>query len=449
MGGALVDVALRGGRIIAIASRLPPTSRDIDSAGCHLLPGLADHHIHLLATAARMTSASLDGLADERAVKLRLRAHAHALPPGAWLRATGYDERAAGLPNRAMLDAWMPDRPLRLQDRTGALWVLNSAGLAELGNEPWPDCVEREGGLPTGRIWRGDAWLRERIQALPPSLAQLSAKLATHGITCITDATAHNGPAEAALLTDAVASGALRQRLTLMGREELPAGTSYVLGPVKLLLDERDLPDVETISERIRAARALGRSVAAHAVTVSELLLFLAALDGAGGACPGDRIEHGSLIPASLIPDLAAAGLTVVANPGFIATRGDRYMAQVPPHEQADLHRLASLAKAGVLLAAGSDAPYGPPDPWIAIRAAVDRRTASGAHLNPAEALPHSAALSLWLGDPATPAGLPRTAVVGAPADLCIIDPRAMAEGENPVRMTIIAGDIVFASSGR
>ena len=39
--------------------------------------------------------------------------------PGAWVRAIGYDERLAGLPDRDMLDTWLPDHPLRVQDRTG------------------------------------------------------------------------------------------------------------------------------------------------------------------------------------------------------------------------------------------------------------------------------------------------------------------------------------------
>jgi hypothetical protein len=33
-------------------------------------------------------------------------------------------------------------------------------------------------------------------------------------------------------------------------------------------------------------------------VTEAELVFFLAALEAAGGAQDGDRIEHGSLIPA-------------------------------------------------------------------------------------------------------------------------------------------------------
>src|SRR3546814_4458235 len=93
---------------------------------------------------------------------------------------------------------------------------------------------------------------------------------------------------------------------------DLSAGEGYALGPVKLLLDEADLPPVETVAARIAAARSLGRNVAAHCVTLGELLFYLEALAQAGGSQPGDRIEHGAMIAESLIGDIAAAGLTVV-----------------------------------------------------------------------------------------------------------------------------------------
>src|SRR3546814_3541342 len=95
---------------------------------------------------------------------------AKAGPPGRWVRAIGYDERIAGLPDRRLLDAWLPDHPLRIQDRTGGYSLLNGAGIAKLGEPPFPPCVERGADRrPTGRIRRGDAWLRERIGGGPPS----------------------------------------------------------------------------------------------------------------------------------------------------------------------------------------------------------------------------------------------------------------------------------------
>jgi predicted amidohydrolase YtcJ len=275
-----------------------------------------------------------------------------------------------------------------------------------------------------------------------PSLAALSRQLAHWGVTAVTDAGAQNGPAEAAILAKACRDGELVQRLTMMGREDLLHGDGYVTGPVKLLFDERDFPDPMAIAVRIETARRLGRPVAAHCVTEAELVFYLAALDLAGGPRPGDRIEHGSLIPRSLIGDIAAAQFMVVANPGFIAKRGDRYLAEIEAMDLPDLHRLASLADAGIRVLAGSDAPYGPPNPWILIRAAINRKAPSGVVLGADEAVEAKQALALLASH-----GLIKK---GACADCCLVDPGwegqlEQATDPNPVQLSLIGG-VIFNS---
>lgn len=436
----MADVGVSDGRFAAIEPKLAPTDNDIDCRGKLLLAGLHDHHIHLLATAARTQSVELSGCTNFDAIVTALRAKASGIEPSEWVRAVGYDERVAGIPDRHMLDTWLADRPLRLQDRTGALWVLNSAGVALIETAHWPDSVERDAnGEPTGRIWRGDDWLRQQIGNLPPSLGPLSQQLARWGVTAVTDAGANNGPDEAAILSTALRSGALRQRLLLMGREELPESGDYVLGPVKLLFDERALPALNSIVARIKAARSLGRAVAAHCVTEAELLAYFAALEQAGGARVGDRIEHGSLISHSLIADIAHARLTVVANPGFIARRGDRYLLEIDPIELPNLHRLRSLSIDGVALLGGSDAPYGPANPWLAMRGAMLRETPSKAVLAASERLSAGAALALFASG--------RLIQTGEAADCCVADKDWAAQlsevGEpNPVQFTLIGGEL-------
>lgn len=439
-GGVIADVGVAQGQVIDVAPRLARSDNDIDCAAKLLVPGLHDHHLHLLATAARDQSVDLSPCASADDMISALRKRAKELPPDQWVRAVGYDERVAGLPDRHLLDLWLPDRPLRMQDRTGALWVLNSAGLSRLAEASWPNCVERAAdGQPNGRLWRGDAWLQERLKSHPPSLDPLSRHMAAWGVTAVTDAGVNNGPSEGAVLSDAVRRGELRQRLTVMGRPDLPLAADYKMGPVKLLFDERALPDMDDLVSRIGAARRCGRAVAAHCVTAGELVTYLAALEQTGGARQGDRIEHGSIIPESLIADIAKAGLIIVANPGFFHQRGDRYVAEVEPQDWPDLHRLASLIAAGIPVLAGSDAPYALPNPWIAIRAAMLRQTPSGAIIGAQEALSAEQALALFSPD------CPIT--IGAPADYCLIDPDwptllMQEDGFNPVIMTVIKGQI-------
>ncbi|KTE32212.1 hypothetical protein ATE62_18200 [Sphingopyxis sp. HIX] len=424
--GAPLAVGVRDGRVTAMGAAVAGHGPEYDARGLTLGGGLHDHHLHLLATAARMESVDLTDCRSVDAVIAKLRAAA----PGAWVRAIGYDERVAGLPDRAVLDDWLPDRPLRVQDRTGGYWLLNSAGVAALDEAPFPACVELGvGGKPSGRIWRGDAWLRERIGGAPPSLAALGAKFAEWGVTGVTDAGASNGADEAKLL-----AGAMPQRLVMMGTEALPVGDGYRLGPVKLLLDENDLPPIEAVVGRIAAARVLGRNVAAHCVTLGELVFYLEALAIAGGTKPGDRIEHGGMIAASLIGDIAAAGLTVVTQPNFIHDRGDRYLVQMETGELDDLYRLGSLTRSGVRVLGGSDAPYGDANPWVALRAATDRRTRGGDVIGGGEAIGRAEALALYQGPLA----------VGAPADLMLYDWPEEAGALGTVALTLIGGAIVW-----
>lgn len=427
--GMPISVGIRDGLIAAVGTSLMGGGAEYDAQELTLGAGLHDQHCHLLATAARMESVDLTACRTEDAVMTRLRAGT--ATSSEWIRAFGYDERVAGLPDRDLLDRWLPDIPLRMQDRTGAYWLLNTAGIARLGDEPLHACVEREiNGRPTGRIWRGDAWLRERIGGSPPSLAALGHRLVQWGVTGVTDAGASNGAAEAKLL-----AGAMPQRLVIMGTEALPHGEGYAVGPVKLLLDENNLPTIEQTVARIVTARALDRNVAAHCATLGELLFYLEALHQSGGARAGDRIEHGSAITESLIADIASAGLTVVTQPNFIHDRGDRYREQIGRSELDDLYRLGSLVRGGVRVLGGSDSPYGDINPWIALRAARDRRTRGGSVIGAGEAVDRSTALALYQYSPLT---------TGAPADLILYNWPEDSGALGEVSLTLIGGEIVW-----
>ena len=48
---------------------------------------------------------------------------------------------------------------------------------------------------------------------------------------------------------------------------------------------------------------------------------------------------------------------------------------------------MRSLASAGAVLAFGSDSPVAPPDPFVGLRSAARRASASGARLTPTEAI--------------------------------------------------------------
>jgi predicted amidohydrolase YtcJ len=446
-GRAGLDVRLEAGRIAAMGPRLPGGVPELDGQGGALIPGLADHHIHLFGLAARADSVSLDGVATAKAFAARIAQATAAKPPGAWVRVLGYHETIAGELTRADLDALAPRHRLRVQHQTGSLWILNSLALAALGDGDDPPSLERD----TGRIWRGDAWLRSRIGAEPPPLAPVGAQLAAYGITALTDASVTTDADAAARLADAHRRGDLPQRLTLMSGGELaaPPDRAFAVGPVKVLLDDHALPDFDDFTDRIARARTWGRNVAVHCVTAGELALSLAAF-AAAGAEPGDRIEHGGVIAPEAIAQIADLGLTVVTQSAFVRERGDRYLSQVDAADRGDLYRCASLVAAGVPVAGSSDAPYASPDPWGGMAAAIERRTSGGAVVGFEERVSPQAALALYLDDPAAPGRLPRKVEVGAAADLCLLKAplRDVLAGPSAevVAATIIGGAVAFAA---
>jgi len=343
-----------------------------------------------------------------------------------------------------MLDRMLSHRPVRVQHRTGALWMLNSVAVAQLGLDACDLAgVERDAdGLPTGRLWRLDRWLAARVPREPPDLAAVSAYAAARGVTGFTDATPDLTDGDLAALAAAVADGTLRQRVYCMAPAAIspPPGGGVCLGPVKIMLDDDRLPPLDELEAVMRRAHATGRPVAVHCVTRVQLLLTLAALNTAG-RLPGDRIEHGALIPAETIPELH--GLTVVTQPHFVAERGEQYATDVSPEDLPDLWRLRSLIAAGTAVAAGSDAPFGGADPWHVMRAATRRPE----NLGPAEAIPPALALGLFLGEPAAPA-TPRRIAPGSPANLallrCAPEDAARSLTSDLVAATFVDGRLVY-----
>lgn len=453
--GALVDVEVIDGIVTQVAPRPLTRHGDVlDGTGGALIPGLHDHHLHLYATAAGTASTAVGPphVRNADGLRLVLAEADRSLPPGGWLRAIGYHETVAGDLDRSTLDRLVPLRPTRVQDRTGARWTLNSAALDALRiDERSEEGIERDAaGRPTGRLHRADAWLRDLLPpTAAPDLAALGAQLARCGVTGVTDTTPFEWVDDLAALAAAVAGGSLPQRVVVTGGPALADAVAPAVlerGPVKIVIDDGAYPSLNVLAAQIASAHGHRRAVAIHCVTRTALVLAVAAWDVAGAA-PGDRVEHGAVIPVELIADLRRHDLTVVTQPGFVAERGDEYLAEVDPDDIPHLYRCASLLDAGVRVAGSTDAPYSAPDPWRAMRAAVARTTRSGALLGGGEAVSPRRALRLFLGDPHDPGGAPRMIAPGAPGDLCLLaHPLDAVLGRltaDDVVATIRAGEVI------
>lgn len=456
-GASPLDVRLEGGRIVEIGRSLA-LRRDepvLGAAGGALLPGLHDHHLHLFALAAALSSVRC-GPPSVRDAQGLARALAARETPGDatdWIRGVGYFESVAGELDRERLDCLVPARPLRIQHRSGALWMLNSAAVERLGLDRGTHApgVERDAaGRATGRLFHLDAWLRERLEhAPPPCLAAVGEALSAFGVTGVTDATPGNGPAELHALVAACDRGELRQRVLVMGAPGLPAPAHALVerGSVKLRLDENAPPDFDALLRSIDDAHRDGRPVAIHCVTRAELVLGAGAF-AAAGIRPGDRIEHAAVTPPDVMSLLAELRVRVVTQPGFVRERGDAYAEQVDAADRPWLYRCGGFLDAAVPLAAGTDAPFADPDPWRAIQAAVDRRTEAGLVLGEGERLAPELALALFTSPPEAPGDAPRRIAAGARADLCLLD-RPWSEARERlssecVTATIRGGSVVW-----
>jgi predicted amidohydrolase YtcJ len=396
LDGSVVDIRVDT-RIGEVAPALEPAEDEqvLDAALGLVIPGLHDHHVHVHSAAAAADSVRVGvGEVHDGEDLARVLAAAEVGEDG-WIRAVGYHEVVAGALDRHGLDALSPAVPVRIQHRSGILWTLNSAGLAAVGLADHPD----------GRLRSADRSWSDTLKRRDTSVADLSRRLSGYGVTGITDATPDLDITDMVLLAEVHRRGGLRQHV-------------HHLAPGKRILHDEDL-DLGELTEWIGRRHDEDAPVALHCVTAAQLIVSLAALTEAG-VHPGDRIEHAAVVPDDQLDVLADLGVTVVTQPNFVAERGDQYLADVPADEHHQLWRLASLLEAGVPVALSTDMPFGDGDPWAVLRAAVHRRTASGAVLGEREQVSSRVALDLFLGGAIEPTRA-RTVAAGQPGDLCVL----------------------------
>ncbi|ETD33279.1 amidohydrolase family protein [Williamsia sp. D3] len=412
-----------------------PGEEVIDIAGGTVIPALHDHHLHLRAAIAAATSLQVGPpkVNDRDALARVLRA----ATPGAdgWIRAVGYHDSVAGHLDRYQLDALLPSVPLRVQHRSGALWIINSAGLAALKR---PD-------HPTGRLFRQDTDVAAALVSTPVDFGLISAQLTSYGVAGVTEATPDLTAAELDAFDQARRSGRLRQRVLVLSADS--GHDTLQFGPRKRILDD-DTLDLDALIHWITDVHAGRTPVAMHCVTVAQLVVAVAALRTAGPT-KGDRIEHAAMVPDDMISELVDLGVTVVTQPNFIAERAEQYLQDIPAADLPQLWRLASLQGAGVAVAGSTDAPFGDLDPWACMRAARDRATISGTTLGPTERVPARTALELFLGEPHSPATL-RTLSPGARADITMLSASpdvVLAELTAELVCATMIGGIVYQRS--
>ncbi len=258
LDGTVIDIRV-GTRIEQIGDRLQPQPGEavLDAHGGTVLPGLHDHHVHLRSAAAAMDSLTLGPPRVHTKDQLG-EALSNAAPNAdSWIRGIGYHESVAGELDRATLDAMLPGTPVRVQHRSGARWILNSAALQLLGMAERPD----------GRLRASDRW-SEALRRHHTDLPELSRRLTALGVTGVTDATPHLDADDMVSLLVAHRHGEFRPLLSF-------------LAPGKLILHD-DRLDLDALTGWIADHHADGQPVAVHCVTAAQLVVAIAALRAAG-----------------------------------------------------------------------------------------------------------------------------------------------------------------------
>lgn len=457
----IADVRCEHGVVATIGNDLDRLGNEsvIDARGCALLPSLHDHHLHFLSFAAARasvpcgppqirTEGELIGVLQNWTQNIGNK-------NGGWLRGIGYHPSVAGEIDRHWLDRHVGHVPVRLQHRSGRLWILNSLALAMLG-EINDGPLEKIDGQFTGRLYDADTWLRNRLSDTAPDVRAASTVLASHGVTAFTDATWRNTMETADYFRRLQDCGDLLQDVILMGDASLdamPTRGNLKRGAYKIHLHDNDLPDSESLCDSIRNSHAAMRPVAIHCVTLTGLLFGVDAFAQAG-TMTGDRIEHASIAPPSVLQQIANLKLSVVTQPNFIFERGDSYLDEVDVDDIPWLYRLRGFIEAGIPLAAGTDAPFGEANPWRAMQAGVMRRTRNGNVIGASEALAPEAALALFRG---ASSGTPPTSAythacrTGTAANLVLLDRPWRKARENlsnvQIVKTIKSGEIIWERS--
>ena len=454
-------VAIGGGRVLAlgalrtVAAHRSPATEWIDCDGATLLPGLIDPHLHLHALAAAVAHVDCRGFRRVARLLAAVRACAATQPVGTWIRGDGIDEQKLDrLPTAAELDSAAPRHLVRLRHRSLHASVVSGRVLARLGAAPAGD------GLIVGQ----EEGLRRLIGPLPAAILragfrEVGRTLVRCGLTTVADATPRPR-ARLAALAAAIDAGDLLVRVFAMR----PPGTRpwrgrgrLQPGPVKIVVHEEGTglrPSPAVLARLIERAATAGDAVAVHCLGAHALVATLAGfarLPARWRQGRGHRLEHVAECPPALVAEIARLGLAVVTNPAFIWDRGDVYRQETHPTAHAWLYRARSLVRAGVLLAAASDAPVVAPDPWRTIATARVRRTRRGHVLGARERLSAAAALRVCTRAAGDVLGAPSLGRlrVGGPADLIVVDrdplrTPAAAILQSRVRLTIIGGEIVW-----
>ncbi|PIB90577.1 amidohydrolase [Caulobacter sp. FWC2] len=495
------DRILFVGDLKAAKAKAAKDVRDIDLKGAAAYPGFVDAHAHLTGIGLRELTLNLDQTKSLAELVATVKAYAAAHPDGAiygrgWIETHWPEKR---FPTKADLDAAAPGRIIVLGRSDGHASVASTAALAKAGVTA-TTTAPAGGKILLGADGQPDGMLIDHAQSLiadvipPPSealkreaLRKAGALYAARGWTGLDNMSVMAD--DLALLRDEAAKGAFHIRVD---NYMDPSGAAEVLskGPqtdatglirtrgIKLYMDgalgSRGAALLEPYSDAeglglqltpqdkglalMKQAKAVNAQVAMHAIGDRGNRMTLDWFEQSLG---GDtkarwRIEHSQIVADTDVPRFAKLGVIASMQPSHAI--GDLYFAPARLG-QARLHegyRWKDFLNAGVVVAAGSDAPVEVGDPRIEFYAAVYRHGLDGfanADWHLEEAVTRAEALKMLTLAPAYAVFRDKelgTLEAGKKADLTAFDkdfmtiePKEILTAQ-PV-LTVVDGKVVFS----
>lgn len=490
-----------------------PGAKVIDLQGRAAIPGIIDSHCHPDMTGVRLGkwhNFSLSVPNSRASILAFVKARAATLPEGQWVVGSNFDDlRDGGYPSREELDAVSGGRPVFLYRRCAQIGVANSAALAAVGfdlapEDPPQGAIERDAaGRPNGKLHaRAAHVVVDHIHAgytkddFRQGLIEVFEHYLSFGITSVQNSLTQGAAirayqdmrdrGELALrvgmlvtgrdpdLMEAVLRSGLRSGLgddwvKLVGVEWVCDGstsgrsaayhTPYVGTPLK---DEPEghcgtvLMDPAAHKAIVKRALEAGMIVCTDAMGdrgIAEVIkVYEEVLAELPKADHRMRIEHCCAVTPENLEGLKRNGIMCSSAAGFAWDLGDAHIAARGAAAMKDFWPHRAMIDAGVKAPAHSDAPVCSANPFSAISALVNRRSASGASLDASqaitvyEALAAYTTLGAWSSREEHLKGQLKLGMLG---DLAVLDrdPFALdpAEiGAVRVDMTLVGGAVKF-----
>lgn len=493
-------VDLAGGLLIPgfVDAHVHPIQGGLELGACHLSEVKTEEEYLILIRAYADTNPDVDWITG-----------------GGW----SMEAFPGGLPDRRELDAAVPDRPVFLPnaDHHGA-WVntraLALAGITRDTPDPADGRIERdESGEPTGMLQEGAASLVSRLipapdrEILTAALLRAQALLHSYGITAWQDALVGGalGADGFDIYLDAAATGRLTARVQGalwwdrdVGAEQIDAlrarrqrarenGGRFEATRVKIMLDGvaenhtaamlspyldpcghpttnagLSFIDPVALREHVTALDRLGFSVHFHALgdrAVREGLDAIRAARTANGWSDTRHcLAHLQVVHPDDIPRFRQLGAVANIQPLWACHEPQMDELTIPflgATRASHQYPFASLLRAGVTLAGGSDWPVSSANPIDGIHVAINRILPGEQHppFLPEQRIDLGAALAAYTAGSAWTNGLDQAGVIrlGADADLAVLDrdPFTLAPDEiadTRVTQTFVAGQRVHAA---